>query len=390
MADVQISPVGQQCQATTQVTKPVVWVSNLIGYVFYQRNDDFLRGSGWYVKTTDGGQTWGSPVQVNTEAPAINRFLGFSCWFDQWTPGNTGTKIHITWNDRTAVKQKYRSLDTSTDTFGAQTNVNAGVITADTTYRSSIAKARGGNIYVVAARNGEKYFYCSTDNGATWEVRTAPTATNPACQPSLTPGNEADTQDIYGVWYAGSNLNLYWYDDSANTWTTTLIYTDTGSPIICSSSIRKSDNHTLVVAKKTNGANYDLPFWDVDSGTTFTAMTNVYTNQPYSNAGFAILVATSDKLYVSYNGYSGVPGEASYKSSEDGGTTWSTEIRLDSAGGVTTFLDASLNQVTLGGRIYGMWMVSTTQVWGNYGTSLPLLAGGMTGLQPPFMELMLA
>src|SRR5688572_30072146 len=65
---------------------PIVWKSPSVGYCFYISStgtSDLV-----YKKTTDSGGTWGAEVSVSTDT-----VLAFGCWYDQWTPGDSGTKI---------------------------------------------------------------------------------------------------------------------------------------------------------------------------------------------------------------------------------------------------------------------------------------------------------
>ncbi len=394
MADIQISPTGWTSQAASAGNRPVVWVSDQIGYVFFYRSDDFLRGSLWYVKTTDGGQTWSAGVKVNSEAAAANAAYAFSCWFDKWTPGDTGTKIHISWAYRGGISTffKYNYLDTATDTLGTQRSTDTGVNGTASTYVTGITKARGGNLYALIRWNGGNQFYRSVDGGVNWVSRTAPTVTNPTAQPCLTPGNEADNQDIYGVWAEGANLRLQFYDDSANTWTTTAIVAlgETLSSNIWNASIRESDNHTIVVARVVNGANWDLKAYDVSAGTTFAALTDGYTNEAnHGNSGLGILITSTGTIYVAYSGIVGTTNAVAYRKSTDAGVTWSAAVRLDTAAAAGTVLGLSLSQPPAPGssRVYGMWQ--ETLIKGNYGTSVPLVTSAPSGSIVPLSQVYL-
>ncbi len=342
--------------------------------------------------------TWtGHNQKVNSEAVASNTAYAFSCWFDKWTPGDAGTKIHISWMDvsggTSAAIVKYRALDTSNDTFGSQITVASGLsISVAASSVSGITKARGGYLYILRRNDGSNTFYRSITSGATWSGRIAPTVTNPTAQPCLTPGNEADNQDIYGVWAEGASLKLQFYDDSANTWTTTTIVAlgETLSADIWAASTRKSDNHTIVVARVVNGANKDLKIYDVSAGTTFTTLTDVYTNEAnHGNSGVGILITPTGTIYVDYAGIVGTTTAVAYKKSTDGGVTWSSVTRLDTAAAASTVVELALNQppAPAGARLYGMWQ--ETLVKGNYGNSVPLVAaapaGSIVPLSPVFL-----
>jgi len=68
-----------------------VFISDKVGYTFYidkaGPGDDDPR----YSKTTDGGATWGGEVDLGDG----NKWANIAVWYDQWTPGGSGTKIHM-------------------------------------------------------------------------------------------------------------------------------------------------------------------------------------------------------------------------------------------------------------------------------------------------------
>lgn len=113
-------------------------------YVFYTDGD----GSIVYKKSTDGGQTWGSVVTVAADAT-----YDPSCvcvWFDKWTTGDSGTKIHIVFGDKTNEDIIYRSLDTASDTLSSAVIVATptDLGSPDGSFFTQITKARGGNLYI--------------------------------------------------------------------------------------------------------------------------------------------------------------------------------------------------------------------------------------------------
>src|SRR5688572_2346849 len=97
-------------------TRAIVMTTDQFGYGF------FLDSTGLrYSKTSDGGQTWGSATTV-VSLPNIDNSC-FGIWFDRWTSGDSGTKIHCAatnWDNDTL---RYRALNTSGDTLGTEVNV---------------------------------------------------------------------------------------------------------------------------------------------------------------------------------------------------------------------------------------------------------------------------
>ena len=376
MADVQIDPAGISAEATTQVVRPSVWVTALIGYLFYEKDGG---QSVQWVKTTDGGQTWSGETNISTDIPGVNKARAFACWYDQWTPGNSGTRIHVLWFDiasgTSQGRLKYNWLDTSDDSMGSQVTVGSLLtwVTAANQY-VGITKAIGGNLYAVVTATNSTFFR-SVDNGAIWVVRTNPPGVSPL--PNLTPGNEADNQDIYYLLYlgGGGSVAIYWYDNSANTWTSTIIDTNGAGYVVTStlrSTIRLSDNHTIVIVQPINGANSDMRLLDVGSGTTATLKTNVFTNEA-SHVAAGIMSDSSGNLYAVFRAIAGVSTTAmGYKKSADGGVTWAATVRLDEGNNISAVINPTLSQPSGGARLFGMWRVGSNDIFGNYGTSIAL------------------
>jgi hypothetical protein len=127
-----------------------VFINDQVGYHFYPNiaNTDDCR----YRKTTNGGASWGPSVVVDSQLDCF----GIVVWYDQWTPGDTGTTIHILTMDSGDDDLFYNALDTSTDTL-ASTTARAIAAVGGTTAtfatnanRMSITKATDGRIYAVA------------------------------------------------------------------------------------------------------------------------------------------------------------------------------------------------------------------------------------------------
>src|SRR4030095_7155978 len=151
MADVSID--ASVSTSTARGMRSVVFTTASIGYFFYIDSD----GTFGYSKTTDGGATWGAQVEV--EAATTN--IAFDVWFDQWTPGDSGTLIHMWFFDSTADDVYWRSLDTSSDTLGTRRNCIALVsAVAGVNAFVSGTKARNGNLACIALidASGEQYF----------------------------------------------------------------------------------------------------------------------------------------------------------------------------------------------------------------------------------------
>jgi hypothetical protein len=308
-----------------------VWVDVNTAYVFYVED----AGSKFvYQKTTDGGATWGSQVDVST-AVVVRKS---SLWYDGWTPGNAGTKIHVTYMDATSDDVHYRALDTSDDSLGSEVVVFAGVGFTMPGWGNSvldIVRSRGGNLYIGfwGDADGEFGFYRSTDNGATWTSRAQLADGNAADGILLMPGDETDTDDIWCIYWdrSANELSLKVYDDSGDSWSETSIATSMADDVSyyqMSAAPRHRDNHVILAAwSEINAATADLKVWDIGGSSSITAKTNVLTDTDETAQVAVLINQQNDDIYVVYlkGGTWRDTVDAKYKKSTDGGTTWGSE-----------------------------------------------------------------
>src|SRR3990170_3121934 len=85
--DVAVESAAQAESDWLQSAWGPVWTSANNAYVFYLNATAGLV----YRKTTDGGATWGAATAVDTVAV----YMELAIWYDKWTPGDSGTIIHI-------------------------------------------------------------------------------------------------------------------------------------------------------------------------------------------------------------------------------------------------------------------------------------------------------
>lgn len=125
-----------------------VFISDQIGYKFFRSSG----GACQYRKTTNGGSSWNGAVSVDTQTDCI----GVAVWYDQWTPGDTGTTIHIVTMDTGSADLFYNSLNTSGDTLASSTARAVETVASTTATfasnanRPAITKSTTGVIYVGA------------------------------------------------------------------------------------------------------------------------------------------------------------------------------------------------------------------------------------------------
>ncbi len=337
MADVTVEDAADTTLNFTAQRIGPVWTDKDTGYIIF--GDDTLDVQ--YRKTTDGGASWGDPVAVSGAISAES----VDVWFDKWTPGDSGTVIHIWWLDSAAADVKYRSLDTADDSLGTERTVFDGA-SMTTTNRTSHAlsgtKAVGGNLYVqfwLDSDGNERGFYRSVDSGANWTSRTDG-ADGTACDEvmCLPDDDSADNEDIVMIYWdrSANELSIKKYDDSGNSWGETSIATsmnDRGDLLQMDAVVRHSDGHVILVAwSDADLSTTDLRVWDITLATpTITAKTDVITNKDDVICVGLLIDQNTDDLYVAYLGDEDgsetafITLTAFYKKSADGGGSWGSQ-----------------------------------------------------------------
>ncbi|KKL86886.1 hypothetical protein LCGC14_1940240, partial [marine sediment metagenome] len=239
-----------------------------------------------YRKTTDGGASWGGKVTV-ASGGALNKF---SVWYDRWTSGDDGTLIHIAFVRNSGDGTFYRNLDTSTDTFGILATVaaylNGSLVSAYTNTCCAITKARGGNLYIAYNVDAapEEGFYRSIDAGASWVSRALVTEGVLTDKYFLLPGNEADNQDVWCIYWdrTATELSLKTYDDSGDSWSEQAILAGVNlgfsAGLQMSGSTRHSDDHAIVCCMTDWNLNAaTLRVWDINGAGSIVPLMDVYT-----------------------------------------------------------------------------------------------------------------
>lgn len=309
--------------------------------------------NGLYVTTsTDGGFSWSSPASLRSSA--INSVV--SVWYDKWTPGNTGTIIHVAYIDAVTDDVFYRPVDAASavPSLGTEVVIFAGASTGVIANMClSITRAIGGNLYCAFDMDGgtETGFYRSTDAGSTWGSRTDVNEPPGTDYYLLAPGFAADNQDIICIYWdrSASEISRKLYDDSGDSWSEssiagsmTAIATSTTSPQFALS-VDDANNKILLVAwTNRNTVNADLRFWTIDES-SITEGTNVVLNSAGSQQGCTIALNTqTGVLYVFYGGNSSASDlDVFYKTSSDNGASWSSETELSNGQGAYSFLITS-------------------------------------------------
>lgn len=360
-------------------TRWTVFKNALTGYCFQFAADRDL----YYEKTTDGGATWGTRVSV---------FVGvggaLDVWYDQWTPSDTGTKIHLNFIDANN-NIYYANLETATDTLSTPLAINntATFVTSTWGFRyCNITKARGGNLYVAFhGDSGAALTECwrSIDGGANWTVRADPQrgASNYVL---MLPGAETDANDIVAWVWDGSANAIYYrrYDDSLDTWDETLVNSDHGennSAIGWSGGIRHSDNNVFLIAWSAypDIVSADLRVYQAHQGTV-TNRTNIVTDTDDMGGCTLYIDQSRGRLYVGMIGKSdgsetfGTSVNVYYVISNNNGISWSNQTQYNTT--ATAINHISSDMGARHGRFYPIF--HTGDLMGNFDNSVLIAPSG--------------
>ncbi|KKN07625.1 hypothetical protein LCGC14_1065100 [marine sediment metagenome] len=357
MANVTINGAAFQTLFARSSEHGIVWTTPDVGYAIHLDSDRNVL----YQKTADAGVTWGSEIQI--DAGTTNAFI--AVWYDKWTSEASGTEIHVAYHDGNNVS--YRGLDTSDDSLSTQTTVFSGTSASAANLndgQTAIVKSRGGNLYVASHIDGggEIDFSRSTDGGANWTSRTDVYDGNQD-RVILTPGSEADNQDIWGFYkdISANELSIKVYDNSGNSWAETAIESYVAEDdefLMMGASHRQSDNHTILCSiNDFDTATADLNVWDVASAASITAKTVVLANAAEMVDCRMLINQQNDDLYCVYSRGGTLFSSMTlrYKLSDDGGDTWGTETSLSQSADDFRWLSASHSIGDDGGRVSPIW-----------------------------------
>jgi hypothetical protein len=344
-----------------------IWTDASTGYqILMDSQLDFK-----YYKTTDGGATWPTEVEINDDSRQ-----GIA-WWDQDTPGEAGTLIHTLMISQTGSPHAvyYRSIDTSDDSLGTLTTIEevqgTGTLKGNTgmdNHEGSITKLEGGNLIVagVYTDSGSTAFtfaYKSGNDGSTWSAIADPIE-SALDHWLLSPGNESDTNDAYMIYWDASadEISLKIYDDTADSWSETSIATsmvDVSNYLQMDAMIQHSDGKTILVAwSEQDATTADLLGWVIGGSSDIVAFTtDVYTNSAESAQCAITINQQNDDWYVSavIGGTWASTNDVERKKSDDGGATWGTADDLSNVTDDLRAVWASRGIDATGGVIGTTW-----------------------------------
>jgi hypothetical protein len=323
-------------------------------YAFYiDVNNDLV-----YKKSTDGGANWDASATVLD----AGTWVASAVWYDKWTPGDSGTYIHIAYFSTAddIMYERFQTTDNthlSTEATIASTGQQGTLQAANDV---AVSKGTDGDLYAATvdatAPTAPANFThkCPVSSDCTQSANWASAGANPWDGVGQdADGNHSliilplpddashDPGDMmlvsFDVDTAANGIEYKVYDDSADSWsanfTTILAATDS-----------TTYTHTLSgTVNPTTGALYIS--WVNNAGTISTSVVNSYkyssgswsaltsprtavTNYYVTESSIGIDSSTND-LYVVYSrGTSATANDVFYSKSENDGSTWSMENLL--------------------------------------------------------------
>lgn len=386
MADVTID--GTISTSTARGMRSLAFKStdDQIGYRFYIESGT---GAFVYSKTTDGGATWGAAVTIKSAASQV----AYDTWPEWYTPGDSGTKILLTYFDVTNDKVFFNTIDVASDTLGTERTVLTGAsAVAGRGAFCSITKTRSGYIYIAydIDAGAEKGLHRSTDGGTTWSASLLSTfieATVDQCFlfPASGTGDDNDCWALYQDASVNAITLKMWDSSAAAQVESATIAThgestgDLTGQYGFNATVRHSDGHLLMASRVAGlGAAGAFEFYDIASTSSWTKKTNLVGSIDDNWYPSVFIDQGTGDIYVAYIGALdnseavGITAAVHYVKSTDGGTTWGAEQAYQQSA------DNTAQQTwapLMGPRFYVSWRVGSTLI-GNAANSLTFSAGG--------------
>ena len=307
-----------------------VWVSDTTAYVFWMENNAGMKVS----STTDSGATWSTSGLISSQTDIQK----FAVWYDKWTPGDTGDKIHVAFFDSGVDDTYYIEYDTSTDSASTEalTGTESGTLGGNNDL--SVTKGTDGILYITAVDAADSWVHtCSSSctSGGNWSAITDP-------------WGSADGNDGPMLFpLAGGDIMLVTYDISAHDIDSNVWNGSTWSGLSgFDTDVPDTTNYDMGPVGATIGTttgevwvaycegcndysieDHDIEVWKYDGSW------NKKTNIDISTGGITNVTMGIDKnngtLYVAYVRRTTITtattGNIYYVSSSDGGQTWSSQ-----------------------------------------------------------------
>lgn len=318
-----------------------VFVDDAVGYKFYVGSDDTC----YYASTTDSGATWSAGQQFNS----LSDCGSISVWYDQWTPGSSGSNIHIVTLHPDASRDdiRYERLNTSNDTLlvggtGAVLSDDHSIGISHAAAKPALTRATDGTLYVALADNSDAFIEACASNcqiSSNWsEAGTSPLEEETGDLQVLAPLLDGDILLINRV-RTDDDIRSKEWDSSTNSWDVSWIPLDVNAPEsavyeVAMSAVTEPDSGDVYLAYVADHNNFSTADHDIRtavySGGSWTQTSNVLTNDSRGITNLSTaLDGNNDAVYVTYGARATIGVATStdiyWASSTDAMSTWSNE-----------------------------------------------------------------
>ena len=355
----------------------VVFINATHGYAFY--NDDSGQNA-TYKKTTDGGVSW--PTRVEISNATLSTTL--AVWYDQWTPGDSGDLIHLVLVESVLDDTWYVAFNTTDDSLVR----NWTVAVADTGYRDgidstpSITKATDGTLYLTHCQSPDCEIYNSS-NGTNWEntnlVGSGGTDPQSIDDSMLFP---LSNSDLLYVSHDDSTDTLLskTYNGSNETWDSAWLTVDdpfissVSGDVSFSGSFYKTTNDVYIIGNyNTTKRNTNMRLYEFSNATrSWTTKPDIVESRFLKQGALVINQSNGDLYAVYVHADHDTEGYVKYKKSTDGGATWSGEgEKLNN--GTGDDIDYIGTNFMHNGTLYAIWWDDAqNDIYGNYFAGTPV------------------
>ena len=379
---VTLDPTPNTTGATHTVSgSDIVFLDDQVGYKFHRFGVAPHSGMCVYRKTTDGGLTWSTQVPVDSQTDCS----GISVWYDQWTPGDNGTYIHIATYDIGDDQLFYNRLNTTDDslllTTATSTTLGSPSVLAVGTNIVNITKATDGKIYMVLDdAQGTMLVSCNSacDVSTNWVTVGLPPQGNADSWSMLMPLsagnviliNRSTLNQLRSSIWNGSTWSSFSTIDAAAIRNTTYDVGMAATVDLATGDIYlvyTADNDTYTVA------DHDIKT-AIFNGSSWSAATAIVTDDPV-RALLQVAIGRDQNngdIYVGYTARAAIADANSvnvhFIRSTDNMTTWGSEqgpVNNNSG----NFYGISMNPMSFE-RLYVSWFDAVTTVLDVFGATL--------------------
>ncbi len=332
--DVRLTNAAGNSSTSYNNARNIVSYNNIL-HVVWQDTRDGGNPEIYYKRSTNGGQNWASDVRLTNNIE----------YSEYPTTAYSDQVLHVLWHDNRSDNNLELFYKRSTDdgvtwgpdtrlTINNSTSVHASVFAADTNVHIVWQDNRDGN--------WEIYYKRSTDRGITWGADTRLTTnSSTSAYPTVTVSGTA----IHITWYdvRDGNPEIYYKrsTDKGLTW---------GADVRLTNNLLDSYYSTLsvsgflvhVVWEDMRDGNYEIYYKrSTDAGITWGTDTRITNNTASSQ--FVNIVSNNLSVHLVWQDNRDGNMEMYYKRSIDGGTSWSSDIRLTNNTGTSNNSSVSVS-----------------------------------------------